>query len=218
MGEGEESAASGGQIFNPPFVHAVASPTAADDRLLLSMVAAARGDGAVSVFDADHESAAASGSGSSSSSSKGKGKSGGSSKGSRASGGQASLQGCSVMLDSSAGGHSRPVSAVQFTKSGGGRHVVSGGEDGRLVIWNWTVTAAQSQQQPLLHGSSAGVAEAGAGPEASGAEEVAPQAVLLRHAHRRKVNALACAAGEDGREHIYVADTSKLISKYRIQV
>lgn len=50
------------QVFNPPFVHQVAVPPG-DARPRCQWVAAARGDGAIAVFDADVSSAACGASG-----------------------------------------------------------------------------------------------------------------------------------------------------------
>ncbi len=48
---------SGGQVFNPPHVNAISVP-ATDERPYCRMVAVARGDGAVVVYDADVRSGA----------------------------------------------------------------------------------------------------------------------------------------------------------------
>ncbi|EFJ46023.1 hypothetical protein VOLCADRAFT_93487 [Volvox carteri f. nagariensis] len=112
----------GGQIFNPPFVHQVAVPPAPGDiRPLCQWVAAARGDGAVVVLDADVSSAASDASGpttqvmaASATSASARGRSGGGRVGGAGGGGKGRSSMQPLVLDRDAGGHTMPVCSVAF--------------------------------------------------------------------------------------------------------
>ncbi|GLC47933.1 hypothetical protein PLESTB_000041300 [Pleodorina starrii] len=116
----------GGQLFNPPFVHQVAVPPG-DARPTCQWAAAARGDGAVVVLDADVSSAASGSSGpttplAAAAGSRGTGRGGGASRGSiravGSSGGGGGGGGGGPMrplvLDRDLGGHTMPVCSVAF--------------------------------------------------------------------------------------------------------
>ncbi|KAG2501587.1 hypothetical protein HYH03_000092 [Edaphochlamys debaryana] len=188
----------GGQIWNPPFVHQVAVPPA-EERPWCQWVAAARGDGAVAVLDADVSSAA---SGSSGPTTQVAGARGGGARGGRGSGAASSKAGAAdkgtlaipLVLDSEAGGHTRPVCSVAWAPqqasasasssgapgaaaAGPGR-LYSGGEDARVVVWGVAdALAARAAGHVLvppgqLRGgqTSGGSGAAGAGGESGDGE------------------------------------------------
>jgi hypothetical protein len=140
-----------------------------------SLVAAARGDGLVAVFDVDNtppkrNSAAAASS----------------------SGVSKAATGCSVTLTAADGGHSKPACAVIFAPSSAGRLVLSGGQDRKLLLWDWTAKLAGSP-----------------------AEEDKPSCVTWQQQHKYKVNCIECRdAG--GRLEVLVGDVSKQIASYVI--
>ncbi|KAG2453842.1 hypothetical protein HYH02_002049 [Chlamydomonas schloesseri] len=118
----------GGQIFNPPFVHQVAVP-AGEARPGCGWLAAARGDGAVVVLDADVSSAvsassgptsvlAAAGGGGGGGRKGGGGSGGGAGKGKGKGGGGGSGGGgvmLPLVLDRDVGGHTLPVCSVAWS-------------------------------------------------------------------------------------------------------
>ncbi|KXZ55654.1 hypothetical protein GPECTOR_2g1204 [Gonium pectorale] len=187
VGEGSAGGGGGGgggQIFNPPFVHQIATPPA-DERPTCQWLAAARGDGAVVVLDADVSSAAsgssgpvtpvARGRGRGSSTGRGKGEHGG------AGGGRGGGLVRPLVLDRDAGGHTRPVCSVAFAPPGAeaesaaeaGRscRLYSAGEDCRILMWDVREALRARAEGHVVH--AGGVAEAAdaaaAAEEGSGA-------------------------------------------------
>lgn len=163
----------GGQIFNPPFVHQVAVPTG-ESRPGCGWLAAARGDGAVVVLDADVSSAASGSSGPTSvlaaaaaGGRKGGGGGGGGTvkgKGKGGSGGGGVM--LPLVLDRDVGGHTLPVCSVAWSPgaaaaaaAAGSTEAVasstcrlySGGEDCRVVVWDVRAAlGARAAGRPLL--------------------------------------------------------------------
>ncbi|GBF91689.1 hypothetical protein Rsub_03993 [Raphidocelis subcapitata] len=192
--EGEAAPAGGSdaaapRLCNPPMVHCLSTPPG-DGPAARRLVAAACGDGAVAVFSVE-----AAGGG------------GGSSTGTGSAGKRKPVkqqqqqqqrqqqppqaaepaayagQDVSLWLGREAGGHARPASAVAFlSAAGGGRYVASGGEDRRLVVWDWQAATSGSRSSTAAADTpaSAGEAAAAAGaalaadsPGAAGAAGVA---------------------------------------------
>lgn len=140
-----------GQLFNPPMVHCMAVPRC-EDRGLCRLMAVGCGDGAISLYDADHKPAAAGGAGGSAG-----GKKGGSKARQRAAGGpqqqqvqQAQQQpagppavpGRLALLGREQGGHTAAVNSVSFFQGSAWQQLLSAGNDRRLLLWNWSVQAA----------------------------------------------------------------------------
>jgi WD40 repeat protein len=243
-----------GQLWNPPFVHALALPATAataegrgepatsvlpvPPAVVKRLVAAARGDGVVSVFDADPDAkpVKASSSGGKQAgaaapplshqqaASKGK-KAASKSKVAASTPPPAAAQatqgpeqqqqqqqplalaqvppGFHVCLDGRFGGHTLAAASVAFMPCGGGHRLLwSGGQDGRLLLWDWAAALSAG-------GSASGGA---AGP------------LVLDVAHKRKVNALACCwelgasstGGEQRPVWLLVAGTSRNVNVYRV--
>jgi hypothetical protein len=150
-------------------------------------VAAARGDGVVAVFDVDSPPPAPSKRG-------GGGSSSSSSVAPAGSGVGRAAAGCSVTLGAADGGHSKPACAVQFAPGTGGRLLASGGQDRRLVLWDWTRKLGRQD-----------------------AEQEGGAAACWQRQHRFKVNALACRAA-GGALELLVADVSKSVACYAVAV
>lgn len=214
-----------GQLFNPPMVHCLAVPQT-EDRALGRLMAVARGDGCVSLYDADWKQPAASSSSSGSGSSR-KGKVGASGK----RGGAGSRQqqaavppGRLALFGREQGGHAAAVNCVAFLP--GGPQLLSAGNDCRLLLWN--LGAAQEEQ------AAAAAAEAEQGDQADGGEqqggggslrqggaqqpaaaEGAAEGHLLlaaEHKHARKIN-WACTADVPGcTYHVFLADTGRRLT------
>ncbi len=214
-----------GQLFNPPMVHCLAVPQT-EDRALGRLMAVARGDGCVSLYDADWKQPAASSSSSGSGSSR-KGKAGASGK----RGGAGSRQqqaavppGRLALFGREQGGHTAAVNCVAFLP--GGPQLLSAGNDCRLLLWN--LGAAQEEQ------AAAAAAEAEQGDQADGGEqqggggslrqggaqqpaaaEGAAEGHLLlaaEHKHARKIN-WACTADVPGcTYHVFLADTGRRLT------
>ncbi|PSC75076.1 WD repeat-containing 53 [Micractinium conductrix] len=155
-----EATASGGQLFNPPMVHSLAVPQS-EERGCCRLMAVGRGDGCVSLYDADYRPAA----GSSSGGGGGGGKKGGSKARQRGGGGSggggaqrgqgaaaagaAAAPGRLALLGQEQGGHTAAVNCVSFYAgpgSTGGELLLSAGNDCRLLLWNWRAAAAAGQE------------------------------------------------------------------------
>ncbi|EFJ09023.1 hypothetical protein SELMODRAFT_184954 [Selaginella moellendorffii] len=99
------------QIFNPPFVHALACPQREISGELGRTVAVARGDGGTDVYDLNGPA--------------------------KRDPSQGLARKCSLDVDQ--GGHTAPVSHVNFASfDESGRTVISGGNDSSIKIWDWT--------------------------------------------------------------------------------
>ena len=121
-GAGVDGQAEDTQLFNPPFVHALAAPPAGVTGVTTHMVAAACGDGAVLLLDA---------------------RSGSGRRGSRDAGPPEPL----ARLTPAAGGHTAACTALAFvqgtsTTTAAPRILASGGDDGRVLLWAWRAAVA----------------------------------------------------------------------------
>jgi hypothetical protein len=84
---------------------------------------------------------------------------------------------------------------VLFAPSSAGRLVLSGGQDRKLLVWDWTAKLA--------------------GPAAEGEQLEQPSCVTWQQKHKYKVNCMECRdAG--GRLEVLVGDVSKQIASYVI--
>lgn len=102
------------QVFNPPLIHSISLGSSADSQV--SLVAAARGDGAVALYRTckPHDPQ-------------------------RASPSQRApwLPDMPTLLTQDHGGHTRPVSCVRtHSPSSGHDQLISGGEDKRIIVWS----------------------------------------------------------------------------------
>jgi hypothetical protein len=153
----------GPQVCNPPMVHGLAAP-GGDGPAARRLAAAACGDGAVAVFSVEEAGGGGGSGGRKPPAGAGKKK-----PGSKQAQGQQLEEGVqqaapaayegqdvSLVLGSEQGGHTRPVAAVAFLAAGGGaRYLASGGEDRRLVVWDW--------QAALQGGDGGGEGSGGSG-------------------------------------------------------
>lgn len=268
-------------------VHSVVVPDT-EDRVLCRLMAVARGDGCISVYDIDHKPTLAQGSGGGSSSSGGGAAGGGSkksakakrksgsSKGSSGGGGTAAEAAAAAPADSAAasssgagaaassaaaaaagaaaaedpwhvphiagrvcllgrehGGHTAAVNCLAFLAGSDWRQLLSGGNDGRLLLWDWQAAAArqgsawrspgegqsQQQQEEQQQPDSAAAGAGGAAeavesePSSSAAAEPAtlPQVVLADLKHGRKIN-WVCSCEPVGGYGVFVADVTQRLT------
>lgn len=132
------------QFINPPMVHCITTPYGdeVEDRTIAKLVVIARGDGCVAVYDGDDTGSGSSGGNSCSGEQRGiqrtkkKGGGRGKSKGGEEKGGKVDGGPLSV-LRSDNGGHTSSANCVEFVHGCGWKRVVSGGNDGRCVVWKW---------------------------------------------------------------------------------
>lgn len=132
--------------------------------VLKRLVAVARGDGVVAVIDADPDAKP--------SQSTTTGKAAAAQQQQQRQVAPEVSPGCHVWLGPSLGGHTLPAAAVVFMPWGGGaRYLVSAGQDGRLILWDWTAafTAAPADDA----GGNAAVGDCSV-------ESAATDSVLLR--------------------------------------
>lgn len=147
------------------------------------------------------------------------------------------------------GGHTRPASSLAFAwlepagasvaaagssgskaaggSQGGPTHLVSGGEDRRILVWRLRAPLAHADA-PLEATGAARATGEGAGSVTepagvssqegpTGTAEAAPWSELaLDFKHGRKVNQLCVGSWQGGPSLLFVADTSKLLSCYRM--
>lgn len=133
-----ETMVSNGQICNPPMVHCVTAPDAAAEAPYNRLIAAARGDGCVVLYDGDFrppaqvsgkgKQAARSGKSDASSS-----KGGDSGRGDE----EKPDTGLRWAAGGEQGGHTAAVNCVCFLPGTSGKALVSAGNDGKLCLWNW---------------------------------------------------------------------------------
>jgi WD40 repeat protein len=163
-GDGGESA--GGQFFNPPMINCLAVCHESDLEFP-SLVAVARGDGCVALYNGDAKATATAAAGNSASGGGGKGssKSSSSSKSSKkqqSSGSDMSdkdAQGTSAQEKSSSaliwaagthhGGHTAAVNCVSFLRNTAGKKLISVGNDRKVLLWDWQNSVEPVGQ--LLH-------------------------------------------------------------------
>ncbi|BBN09939.1 WD repeat-containing protein 53 [Marchantia polymorpha subsp. ruderalis] len=125
------SSNSVGQMCNPPFVHALATHGDSSGEMG-RLLAVARGDGAVEVYDLGFQSETPT---------KVKGLKSGRSTTTNADGERKELalkSGLQCRLSADNGGHLTAVSSVTFARFGErGRYLLSGGNDGLIKLWDW---------------------------------------------------------------------------------
>ena len=134
-----EMAASNGQFCNPPMINALATCSESGIEFP-SLVAAARGDGCVALYNADHRPAAPAASS--------KGKKGASSAAATSSSDSSKEDKPSGALCWAAGthqgGHTAAVNCIAFVDGTLGKKLFSVGNDRRFCIWDW-----QKQVKPV---------------------------------------------------------------------
>lgn len=210
-------------------VHCLAVPQT-DDRGLARLMAVARGDGCVSLYDADWKQPAASSSSGGGGGKKGKagasGKRGGGGGRQQVAAGAAVPPGRLALLGREQGGHSAAVNCVAFLP--GGRQLLSAGNDCRLLLWN--LGSAQEQQAAAAGaaaeqqgqqegdeqtgGGGASLRPGGAQQQLEAAADTAEQPPLLaaEHQHARKIN-WVCTADVPGCSfNAFVADTGRRLT------
>ncbi|KAL5698286.1 hypothetical protein ACHQM5_029345 [Ranunculus cassubicifolius] len=124
-----ESGGSGGQCFNPAFIHAITIPEL--DMLDRSgkVCAVARGDGVVDVVDIESEL----------SSFKSKSRNPNPSASTSTTTAVDQKKGKRIHLDTSLGGHTAAASCVSFSLFGErGKYIISGGNDAFVKVWDWS--------------------------------------------------------------------------------
>lgn len=109
---------SSNQMFNPPFVHALAAPPGRTTGVTANLIAAACGDGSILLLDAR------------------------SSAGGARRGGRPVPPPPLAVLSTGAGGHTAAATALAFVDrdqhdTSAPRILASGGDDGRLLLWSW---------------------------------------------------------------------------------
>lgn len=129
-----------GQVFNPPMVHSLAVPQS-DDRSLSRLMAVARGDGCVAVYDADSKPTVPCNNSSSSRKCSGSKASRQKERGSSSSAAQLAQQqaapGRLCLLSAKQGGHTAAVNCVSFLHGSQWQRLLSGSNDCRLLLWDW---------------------------------------------------------------------------------
>jgi hypothetical protein len=146
--------ASEGRLFNPPFVHALAVMPAGTPRPAAGLAAAACGDGAVLLIDAESAPAGTAG----------------------------TAPSPLLALGLAQGGHTAAAAAAAFV---GPRLLATGGDDGRVLLWDWGAALAAGDAVRLPPAWRAVAASVPAGPPARVADV----------GHGRKVQALAAGPG-----------------------
>jgi WD repeat-containing protein 53 len=170
FGSGDGDGDTGGQFFNPPMINslAVCSETGVE---FPSLVAVARGDGCVALYNGDAKAVAntnstggggagggASGKGSTSSKTNKKAnrkQSNGNTSANSTQGTTSNQDTTSTALCWAAGthqgGHTAAVNCVSFLKNTAGKRLLSVGNDRKVLIWDWQNTVEPVDQ--LLHRS-----------------------------------------------------------------
>jgi plastocyanin len=184
----------GVHLFNPPMVHSIAVG-GTDDHLSQRVVAVARGDGAVVVYDV--AAAASTRSGARKGARRGEGTRAGKGGGC----GGASPSGRPRSVTAQLNGHAASATHVAFARFSGGRHLVSGGNDAQLVLWDWAAAAEAEAEAEQVENKAVGIA----GVDLPGVQTVA---------HGDKVNWLCTST--DRSHAVFVADTSPQLSMYAL--
>jgi len=175
--------------FNPPYINSMKcwdERWAVHENGMKRLCVVARGDGVVSVLDLDRKDIP------SSSQQKKKGNKNNVNNGA---GGQTPLRNFSAIHlgeamndDGSRFGHTHTCSYAEFLPRYFGNKIISGGLDGKIILWDWTLELDESARKVLNTGG-----------------------VLETIEHKRKVNTLKASTLDD---IIVVADTSTYISAY----
>ena len=215
-------------------VHSLAVPQT-DERGLCKLVAVGRGDGCISMYDADLKAApAARGSSGSGGGGKKSGKKGGQKAAAVAAPGV--VPGRLALLGREQGGHSAAVNSVSFLQGSGWQQLLSAGNDCRLLLWNWG--AAQEGAQVAAE-AAAEAAEVGGGGDSSLRQggnlqqqqsQCAQQAaatdepsgsasvplLAAEHQHSRKIN-WACSTALPGCPYnVFLADTGRRLTALKL--
>jgi len=198
--DGGEGGGAAGQMFNPPMVHSVAVG-AVDDHLSQRVVAVARGDGKVVVYDVAAAAATTTTRSGGRKGARGGGEGTRAGKGGR--GGEARSSGRPRSVAAQHNGHAASATHVAFARFSGGRHLVSGGNDARLLLWDWAAAAeaAEAEAEAVEDKAEEGIA----GVDPPGVHTVA---------HGEKVNWLCTST--DHSHAVFVADTSPQLSVYAL--
>jgi hypothetical protein len=202
-------------------------------------MAVARGDGCVSLYDADWKPGGHTHGGGGGSSS-GSGKKGGGKARPRASSrqeasplGDGGVPGRLALLGAEQGGHSAAANCVAFVPGSGWQQLLSAGNDRRLLLWNWPVARAAAQAERDAAAEAGGVQddrrsrsmrqsggeEGRRTADSSSAEapdkqkESCPSPLLAaEHKHKRKINWTCSAAVPGCPFGTFVADTGRHIT------
>eukprot|EP00249_Psilotum_nudum_P007752 c20793_g1_i1 orf=603-1400(-) len=183
------------QVFNPPFIHALATPEGKLSGEAGKILAVARGDGAVDICNITLET----GQGSESHGSKLKGStSAGRSKAKAMAKEAADERGSprEYTPHTSIEGHTAAVSCVTFARFAlSGSFIISGSNDKTIKVWDWS----QKDEETLASSECNAI---------KGAQ------LKLCINHKKKVNWLCTAATRS--ENLYVTDTSKFLCVYTL--
>lgn len=208
-------------------VHSIAVPQT-DDRSLCRLMALARGDGSISIHDADFKPPAAA------AGSDGK-KGGGKARQQQRQRQQAArgVPGRLSLLGQEQGGHTAAVNCVTYLAGSSWQRLLSAGNDCRLLLWNWQAAAAAAEEAAAAGSEAAaagepgagsslrqGAAQAAAGPEQGaaaageegGGSEAGTPLLAAEHRHPRKIN-WACSTDLPGCGYnAFLADTGRRIT------
>ena len=222
-------------MFNPPMVHCLAVP-ASEERQDAKLVAVARGDGAVSVYDGDWSAAAAAAGSSGRKGGKKPRVPPGAASSSSGSSSQAAEQrlaaqatppapgpgGRLCVLDAEAGGHTAAVSCVAFLR--GAEQLLTGGNDGRVLLWNWREGvgrgAGREEAEQAAAGEPAAPSSSAAGEArgaAGGGGGGGPPLVAADVRHGRKVNWVCACDPAVGGYDLFVADVTKRLTALHLR-
>ncbi|XP_062094389.1 cellulose synthase A catalytic subunit 8 [UDP-forming]-like [Humulus lupulus] len=182
---------SGGQCFNPAFIHAIAVPDIDMLNKTEKICVVARGDGAVDVINIETELAVIKSKSSKTSQ-----------KGSQSRSTNRSLKNVEnteqngrprLHLDYSLGGHTSAVSCVSFSLFGEkGKFLISGGNDKSIKVWDWSRYFDAEQT--------------------SSGSDILQSTISLS----KKVNWLCTTPTES--ENLIVCDTSKVVKVYSVSL
>jgi hypothetical protein len=199
-------------------VHALAVPQH-EDRSLARILAVARGDGCIAMYDADHKPGPAS------SGSSGRG---GRTKQRAAAGRRSAAAAASAapgrlaLLGPEQGGHTAAVNCVSFAAGSDARQLLSAGNDRRLLLWNWQVAQAAAEEARPQAADALDAASAGddAQPDVAAEAPVGcsgQQLLAAEHLHSHKIN-WACSADVPGCPYnVFLASTGRRIAAVRLQ-
>ena len=232
---GGGAAAATSRVFNPPFVHALAVPSASAAKPWSGCVAAALGDGSVAVLDCEAR-------GETRLPRKEREKKKGKPSPScppLLSSPLPAFSGVLAVLSPEEGGHSAAATCVAFVAEGGGGGgggaggfsaplVASGGDDGRLLFWRWAGSAAVEaddgggegqrwRRRQLPAAWEAALAPLRGGEDGGGGG--GPVVAAAARDRRWKMQALAAppSPSSHAASLVAAADTSRFVKVYRVE-